>query len=150
MAAGLRLDLDQVDAFRRRLVGFVNDRLSIEDLVRTLDIDAVCTLDDVSVSMFEQIYRLAPFGRSNPWPVLCVQGVTIDRPAHRMGEHGRHLRLMVRQGRRLVSAVGFGMGELAQQLPAGVTVDVVFEPKVSSWQGRRRAEMHVKDIRVVA
>ena len=150
MAAGLRLDLDRVDAFRRRLVDFVNGRLPAADLVHTLDIDAVCTLDDVNAALFDQIFRLAPFGRSNPWPVLCVQGVTTDRPARRMGEHGRHLRLVVRQGRRLASAVGFGMGDLAEQLPAGVALDVAFEPKLSSWQGRRRAEMHVKDLRVIA
>ena len=150
MAAGLRLEVGHVEAFRQRLVGFVNDRLGPDDLVGVLDIDAVCSLDDVRMDLFEQIQKLAPFGRGNPSPVLCVEAATTDQPAQRMGKEGNHMRVTLRQGRRLVSAVGFGMGDLADRLPAGVTVDVAFEPKISTWQGRRRAEMHIKDLRIGA
>ena len=149
MAAGVRLDAPRVEEFRRQLVAYVNEHLGPEDLVHTLRIDAPCTLEDVRLDLFDQVYRLAPFGRANPWPVLCVRGVTTDRPAQRIGGQGRHLRLMLRQGGRLVSAVAFGMGDLAEQLPAGVELDVAFEPKLSVWQGRRRAEVHVKDLRIV-
>lgn len=150
MAAGLRLDVEQVEEFRQRLVGFVNDRLGPDDLVGVLGIDAVCSLDDVRMDLFEQIQKLAPFGRGNPAPVLCVEAATTDQPAQRMGKEGSHMRVMLRQGRRLVSAVGFGLGDLVDRLPAGVTVDVAFEPKISTWQGRRRAEMHIKDLRIGA
>ena len=148
MAAGLRMNVERIDAFRRQLVDFVNHRLEAKDLVRTLEIDALCTLEAVTVSIYEQIDRLAPFGRSNPWPVLCVRDVVLDRPAQRMGDGGKHLRLLVRQGRRLTSAVGFGMGHMAEHLSVGMRVDVAFEPRLSHWQGRRRSEMHMKDFRV--
>lgn len=148
MAAGLRMNVERVDAFRRQLVDFVNSRLDTEDLISTIEIDAECTLEDVTVEVLEQLDRLAPFGRSNPWPVFRAQDVMLDRMAQRVGGGGKHLRLLVRQGRRLVSAVGFGLGELAEQLPVGVRLDVVFEPKLSNWQGRKRAEMHIKDLRV--
>ena len=141
MAAGLRMNVERVDAFRRQLVDFVNSRLGTEDLIRTLEIDAKCTLDDVTVEVLEQLDKLAPFGRSNPWPVFCVQDVVLDRMAQRVGGGGKHLRLLVRQGRRLVSAVGFGLGEWAEQLPVGVRMDIVFEPKLSNWQGRRRSSV---------
>ena len=148
MAAGLRLEVGRVDEFRQRFVGFVNDRLGPDDLVGVIDIDAVCTLDDVRIDLFEQIQKLAPFGRGNPSPMLCAEGVVTDQPAQRMGKEGSHMRVTLRQGRRLVSAVGFGMGDLVDRLPAGVAVDVAFEPKISTWQGRRRAEMHIKDLRL--
>lgn len=150
MAAGLKVPVSRVDQFRRRLVGWVNDRLAPEDLVGTLEIDTVCRLGDLSLGLFEQIDRLAPFGRANPSPVLCVRGVINDQPARRIGAGGKHLRLMLRQDRRLMSAVGFGMGDLAERLPVGTEIDVVFEPKVSTWQGRRQAEIHVKDLRVAS
>ena len=94
-------------------------------------------------------HTLAPFGgeltrrRCYVWKGVVVT----DRPAQQMGQQGRHLRLMLRQQKRLVWAVGFGMGHLASRLPAGVTIDIAFEPKISTWQGRRRAELHIKDIR---
>lgn len=148
MAAGLRLGIDRVEEFRQRFVGYVNDRLEPDDLVGVLDIDCACSLEDVRMDLFEQIQKLAPFGRGNPSPVLCAQRVITDQPAQRMGQEGAHMRVTLRQGRRLVSAVGFGMGGLADRLPAGVAVDVAFEPKILTWQGRRRAEMHIKDLRI--
>ncbi len=150
MAAGLRMRVDRIEAFRQRLVAFVNQRLGPKDLVATLTIDAVCSLDQVTPGIFDQIDRLAPFGRGNPSPVLCVQGVTNDRPTRRVGNQGQHLQLMLRQGDRLTGAVWFGMGGLADRLAAGVELDVVFTPKVSVWQNRTRAEMHLKDVRILA
>ena len=146
MAAGLRMSLDRVEEFRTRLIDYVNRRLSSDDLIGTLEIDAVCALQNINLTLFDQIYALAPFGRGNPSPILCIRGVTTERPAQQMGQHGRHIRLVLRQGQRLVWAVGFGMGHLASRLPAGVTVDIVFEPKISTWQGRRRPELHLRDI----
>ncbi len=148
MAAGMRMDAANIDVFRQRLVNFVNERLDTKDLVSTLNIDAQCTLDQVKIDLFEQIQRLAPFGRANPSPVLCARGLRNDRPAQRMGSAGRHLRMTLRDGGRSVSAVGFGMGDLAQQVSVGAILDVAFEPKISTWQGRRRAEVHIKDIRI--
>ncbi len=149
MAAGLRLGIDRVDALRDALVGFVNDKLAVADLVGAIEIDAVCRLDELSLQLFEQVQALAPFGRANPTPVLCVRGVTLAGPPRRIGAAGQHLRLDLRQGGHSMQAVAFGMGDLADDLAAGAELDVVFEPKVSTWQGLRRAELHVKDLRSV-
>ena len=43
MAAGLRLETNLVDQFRDRLCSVVGQTLAADDLVATLDIDAVCT-----------------------------------------------------------------------------------------------------------
>ena len=91
MAAGLRMHRDHVDAFRHDLVEFINERLSAEDLVRAVTIDATCTLADVSVELWEQIEKLAPFGRSNPPPTFCVRDVRIERTPMRLGAEGKHL-----------------------------------------------------------
>ena len=146
-AAGLKLETRHIDELRDQLVAFVNDRLSVDDLVSEISIDAQCSLDEVEVPIFEQIQRLAPFGSENPRPTLCLMNTVLDRPAQRIGRQGDHLKLILRQGQRLASAVAFRMGDWAGDLPAGLGVDVAFEPKISTWQGRRRAEIHVKDLR---
>ncbi len=148
-AAGLKLDTDRVDAFRDRLVSYANEQLTPDDLVHEIRIDSACSLDAINVELFEQLHRLAPFGSDNPRPVLCVRSAVLDRPALRMGSRGDHLKLTLRQGGRMATAVAFRRGDWAADLPAGVEVDVAFEAKLSTWQGSRRAEMHVKDLRVV-
>ncbi len=147
MAAGLTMPTANVDTLRERLVAFINDRLAPEDLTGTIHIDAEVDLDACDVGLFEQIERLAPFGRANRTPVLLARNVRLDRPAQRIGGNGRHVSMLLRGRRRTCRAVGFGMGDLADRLPGGIRIDVAFEPKVSVWQGAPRAELHLADVR---
>jgi single-stranded-DNA-specific exonuclease len=149
MAAGLRLPVGRVDSFRARLAAYVGTHLAAQDMVSMLDIEAQCDLADLSVELGEQVQRLSPFGRGNPAPVLCLRDAALTQKAQPIGTDGRHLRLMLRQGERYAQAVWFGAGEHADDLPAGARLDVAFEPHVSTWQGRKRAEMHVRDVRLM-
>ena len=148
MAAGVRLDRAKVDAFRADFVAWANAAIAEENLSPVLMIDAHCALPEVTLEMIDQVQALAPFGRDNPQPVLCVRNVQLAEPARRIGSEGKHLRLMLRHERTLVQAVGWRIGDLAEKLPGGVRVDVAFEPKASTWEGRRRADLHVKDVRL--
>jgi len=150
MAAGLRLEAARVEAFRAALVEYVNGQLAAEDLVAELAVDIECAAEDLTLAVFEQVAALAPFGRDNPHPLFCVRNVVLDESALRIGQKKDHLRLHFRVGRGRMQAVGFGLGELAGELQRGVRVDLVFEPKLSTWQNRRRAELHVKDVRLAA
>ena len=147
MAAGLRLPVADVDTFTDMLVEHVNGILGPEDLKPTLHIDTVCSLNDLTVDMVRQLQRLAPFGRGNPAPVVCVRGVRMAYPPRRVGAGGAHLKFTVGGQGKYANAIAFGMGDMASQLPAGVDLDVAFEPTLNTWQGRCTAEMQVKDVR---
>ena len=149
MAAGLRISAANIDAFRERFTDYVNRRLDPADMAHAIDICATGTLEDMTLPLIEQIQQLAPFGRGNPGPLLCLEAARMHAAALRVGGEGRHLRLPLRHGRHHANAIGFGLGHLAGHLPAGVDVDIAFEPKVSTWQGRRRPEIHVKDVKVL-
>ena len=148
MAAGLALRCEAVDAFRESLVRHVNEQLAPEDLVSVVDYDAQIDLCDCELSLFDQIRALEPFGRGNPSPRLLLRGATLDRAAQRVGGGGKHLSLLLRQGDRIMRAVAFGHGDRADELPGGTMIDAIFEPKVSVWQQMRRAELHIKDLRL--
>jgi single-stranded-DNA-specific exonuclease len=150
MAAGLALPVDRIDALRDALVEQVNARLGEDELTRQLRVDAEVQADDCTLEVFDAIEKLAPFGRGNPRPRLLLRGAVLDRAAQRMGGGGKHLSLTIRRQGRTIRAVAFGMGEHASLLPGGVTVDLLFEPKINCWQGVRRPELHVKDFRVLS
>ncbi|MAE64241.1 MAG: single-stranded-DNA-specific exonuclease RecJ [Phycisphaeraceae bacterium] len=146
MAAGLRLDAANVEPFRRAFTEYVNRQLEASDLFHTIRITAETTLDEMSTDMIDQIRRLTPFGRGNPNPLFTTRA-RLEGPAQRVGSGGNHLRVPLRQGRRVVYGIGFGLGDLADDLPSGSDLEVAFEPKVSTYQGQRRPEVHVKDVR---
>lgn len=147
MAAGLSLPATNLDAFRAALVKAVNAALDPADMVQHVRIDADIEIGDCTVDLFGLLQSLAPFGRGNPKPRLVAERLTLDRPAQRMGAQGRHLSMHLRQAGRSIRAVAWGMGERAEQLPAGAVVDVVFQPAINDWQGRRSAELHIIDVR---
>ena len=148
MAAGMVLPTENIGELRHIIVEYVNSELDEADLVPTLDIDATTPLEALTFDFMEQLDKLAPFGRGNHAPIFSLHGAELDRPAERVGGEGRHLRLNLRQGEARHSAIGFGLGTLAEHLPAGAAVDVAFEPKLSTWNGRRQIEVHIKDLRL--
>lgn len=148
MAAGLRLPAERIEIFRQALVEFVNARLRPEDLRGLVEIDLECSLEQMTSEVFRAIQRLGPFGAGHPAPCLCLREVELARDAQRVGASGQHLRLWLRQGRYGACAVWFDAGELAEHLPAGTRVDVLFEPVLSTWQGLERGEYHIVDLRL--
>lgn len=148
MAAGLSLPLDNIEAFRAALIETVNAELSAEGLVPTVKIDAELELRDCGLPLFQRLESLAPFGRSNAKPRLLIRGAITARPAQRMGGEGKHLSVSLRDEHGSgLRAVGFGLGDLADDLPSGIAVDLVFQPKTNTWRGVTSPELHLVDIR---
>lgn len=150
MAAGLTLPIDKVDDFREALIGQVNAVLSEDGLTRCVRVDAEVSPGDCTLEVFDQLAKLAPFGRGNPTPRLVLRGAVLDRSAQRMGAAGKHLSMSFAYNGRSLRAVAFGQGEHASELPAGAAIDLLFEPKVNTWQGVRRPELHVADFKVLS
>lgn len=164
MAAGLTVKAERLDAFRTAFSEAVTLQATPETFEPFLTIDAEVELGNCSWSMLEEISRMAPFGPSNPEPVLVARGVTLV-DARQVGNG--HLRLTLRAALpsmngvsepggepvgppATVSAIAFGQGHRARDammLSAGL--DVAFTLKEDPWQsargGERRLQLHVKD-----
>jgi single-stranded-DNA-specific exonuclease len=148
MAAGMRLPVERVDELRQRLITLVNAQLSAEQLTGVVEIDTLCELSELTLPVVRQLDRLAPFGRSNPAPVLAASGVVLDQPAQRLGKQGQHMKLFLRQGQRLMTAVWWKQGDLVESLATGCRMDVVFEVKLSTWNGAERVELTLLDAKL--
>ena len=46
------------------------------------------------------------------------------------------------------NAIGFGMGE--RPVEVGARVDLAFVPTISTWQGRRNAELELSDLSILS
>lgn len=147
MAAGMKLPCENIEPLRCALIAVMNDVLSVEDLRSVLEIDAECVAGEVDLALCQEVQRLGPFGAQHPAPVFCLRDVVVHQYPQRIGANGQHLRLILRQGQGVLPAIGFGKGLWADELAAGVAVDVAFEPRVNIWQQRGRAEIQIVDLR---
>ncbi|MEL7239339.1 MAG: DHHA1 domain-containing protein, partial [Planctomycetota bacterium] len=146
MAAGLKLQADQLDAFRAALTDIARQKLTGDDLQASLRIDAAIDLASVDENLVRTLDRLGPFGIGNPKPLLALHDLTV-LTARPVGKTGDHLKLQLDAGgRRTMSAIAFGCGDLAHQLRGGDTIDIAAQPQLNEWNGRVSVELLVKDI----
>ncbi len=147
MAAGLSLERDQLEAFRAALTSYAAKRISADDLIPALDIDAQADIAELTTQAVVDIQRLGPFGRSNPAPRLLLRDVRLDRAATTMGQNAKHLSFMIRRDQNAMRCVAWGLGELASKLPGGTELDVVGEAKLNTFRGNTTVELIVDDLR---
>ena len=121
-AAGLTMPVDRIESFRARFNAFAAERLSVDDFRRTVEIDALLRLEEVTDEAVAEVLSLAPFGAGNSAPVFAVMGAEVCGPPVVMKE--KHLRFTVRQGGRMMTVKAWSFAERAGELQAGARVDL--------------------------
>lgn len=150
-AAGLSLPEEKLPLLEERLERMAQEWLNEEDLAPILQADAVCPLQDASLSCIEQLSRLAPFGNGNPSPRFIFEGLRISEK-RTMGKEQQHLKLLLAAAETeaacSVEAVGFGYGALSERIAPTSRLDVLGELSVNEWNGTRRPQIMIQDLRI--
>lgn len=142
MAAGLVIQEDKIDDFRRAFDAFVRDQVSADQLRPVLHVDAEVSFDELTMDLLDSYELLEPFGNSNPQPVFMSRRVMLsDAPRHLQGNH---LRLCLRQGTVECDAMYFNGGNV--QLP-DPPWDIAFTIDRNVWKGRSYLSMSIQDVR---
>ena len=93
-AAGFSLPATQIEDFRQAVQNYAAHTLTKEDLTPKLECEMIVSLPDVSFEAVREIERLAPFGYSNPRPLMaCLEASVLN--SYTVGKGKRHLRLTV-------------------------------------------------------
>jgi single-stranded-DNA-specific exonuclease len=146
-AAGMSLQRGRLDDLEAALCKLADEQLAEEDLIRKTKIDMTFSIADADLAAIEQISLLEPFGAGNPQPRLLLRNVDMqERKA--MGKEGKHLRLGVTENGRMLEAVGFGFGGLTTRIADGAAIDLVGELSVNEWNGTRRPQLMIRDLRI--
>jgi single-stranded-DNA-specific exonuclease len=106
------------------------------------EVDAEVRLFDVDERLAQELAGLGPFGQANPAPLLVTRNARVTA-VRRVGANDGHLKLTLDDGDATRSAIGFGLGD--REVEVGAHLDLAFLPTVSTWQGRRSAELEVHD-----
>ncbi|QDT13513.1 single-stranded-DNA-specific exonuclease RecJ [Planctomycetes bacterium K23_9] len=147
-AAGITIDERQIESFRGDFCEAVAQQCDESDLVPELTIDAEAPLGTLNLGIVKQIETMAPFGQSNPRPVLFAGGVELDEPARKMGGGDRHLTLKFRQGSKVIRGVAFGAGEWCDEINAVEgPIEIAYRPVINEFRGFRKVEVQLVDWR---
>ncbi|HZH60119.1 MAG TPA: single-stranded-DNA-specific exonuclease RecJ [Metabacillus sp.] len=147
MAAGMTLQLEDVDELRDRLVEKAKDILTEEDFVPVTKVDVSCKLEDISVESIEEMQLLSPFGMNNPKPIIHLENVTLAN-VRKIGADQNHIKLVFAQEEQQLDCVGFGMGHIHDELSPSVTVSAIGELSINEWNNLRKPQVMLQDVRV--
>ncbi len=146
-AAGLEIARESVEEFARAFDRYADLHLPEESRVRSLTLDAMVRLDDMTGTAVRSLQRLAPWGQGNPAPLLAAEGLSIAGRPRVMGRTGEHLSFHVSRDGVSRRAVWFGGGACAEALaaagPGGVSL--AFRPALDRFRGGSEVELHVVD-----
>jgi single-stranded-DNA-specific exonuclease len=72
MAAGLTLKRENLEKLKSGITRYLKDHYNEDDFLKTLTIDAILDIEDITFDLAQAINELRPFGMANPEPVfLC-------------------------------------------------------------------------------
>ena len=145
-AAGLNIEQDRVDDFRKAINQVGDEFLSEDNLVAELKIDAALTMQDISQETFKEIESLEPFGQMNKVPIFISREVKA-RDVKFVGRESQHVRFRAFQGDQFRNVIGFNLAHAFQSIDAKQPVDIVYEMRRNTWGGRDSIEIKLLDLR---
>ncbi|WP_411747078.1 single-stranded-DNA-specific exonuclease RecJ [Psychrobacillus psychrotolerans] len=146
MAAGMTLPLENVEEFRLRLNEQAKVSLSEDQLIPTISIDVPLEMDEISTESIESLKKLAPFGMGFAKPVYCIENVEVST-VRKIGSAQNHLKMELKQGAILLDAIGFGKGQLADEIAPTTKLSFIGDLQINEWNGRKKAQLMIQDIK---
>ena len=146
MAAGLRIDMNNIAAFAAAFEAYAHENMEHGTLDSYLDIDAEARIGDFSEGVMRELNGLEPFGAGNPKPVFAARGVKLIAPPRTVGSRNDHLQMSISDASGAVRCIGFGMGKLEKKLLETDSFNVAFEPQYNTYNGRTNLQFMLSDI----
>ena len=148
-AAGVTLEAARLPELRQRVTAWANERLTPDDLIPRLRIDARLGLREISGEVIEGLTRMGPFGSANPKPVFRAAPVELLAPPRRVKD--RHLALLLRQDGRAFRAIAWRAIDRADYLTANrAGLELAYSLDQSEYRGETTTELTVADVRMPA
>lgn len=144
-AAGFSIKEEYIEELDRRLNEFARSCDYKEKLPQLL-IDSRITVADINAPTIRKTEVLAPYGAGNKVPVFALMGAKIVDV--KTLSDGKHCRFLVESEKRLVEAIAFGAGSLAQECCVGDIVDLAGELNINLYNGQTRLQIIVSGVRI--
>jgi len=145
MACGLSLTVENFERFKKEITKYIDENLDISKLEKEIYIDEILTIDDLDIEEIKELKSLEPFGEENPEPIIMYENVEIN--GIRTLSENKHLKLSLKKNDKIIDAIGFNLGELAEKYKIGDTIDIVGNIEINSFNGKDLIQIRLIDIR---
>ncbi|WP_102263700.1 single-stranded-DNA-specific exonuclease RecJ [Mesobacillus jeotgali] len=147
MAAGMTLNLNDVDDLRSRLNSLAKEQLKEEDLIPVSHIDARIDVKEITIETINELGMLSPYGVSNPKPKVLIDGANIST-LRKIGADQSHLKLALEEEGNVIDGIGFGFGHLHDHISPSSKLSVIGELSINEWNNIKKPQIFLRDVAV--
>lgn len=143
-AVGLLISREHVNNFRVNINRLAKEKLMLEDLLPSLEIDMELELKDLTDKLAQELFMLEPYGAGNPEPLFYTRDLKLKSEPQVLSRDT--LKFWVTDGIHTCQAIGFGMGGFKESLMDADRFDLIYVFRQDNWQGRESVILEIKDI----
>jgi len=147
-AAGLTIKHYKIADLRQLLNDYTATKLTPDDLVPEVMIDALVTSETLGLDLVEQLAAFEPFGVGNPKPVFVTKNLILRDEPFVMKD--KHLKLkLLGDNNKPFEAVWWDGVERSkgQTLKPNSSIELAYVAEANKWQGNTRLQLVVEDLR---
>lgn len=143
MAAGLSLEEDNIEPFRRKLNELSG--LGPEDFIEKVSIDVPMPINYIRKDLIQELKILEPFGKGNEKPVFAQKGLRVLR-SRVLGSGRNVVKMQVAdEAGYTMEAIYFGDGDqFCEDIRGKQTLSVVYYPEINSYMGRETIQIVIR------
>ena len=142
MAIGITIKKENFEKFSKEIEQ-VAKKEKIDEIVPVINIDAKINLSDVSKETVESLEQLEPFGEGNKMPIFAFKNLKID--SIRSLSEGKHIKMTLKDGNTVINAIGFNLGDLANEYKIGDKINVAGNLEINTFNGVDSLQINIKD-----
>lgn len=146
-AAGLAVNIDELDGFRHELGAYL-ETLPLEARRSKRVIDAAIDIDELSISLADELSLLEPFGEANKRPLFYSRAITVKN-ACTVGKEGQHLKFQAYENGAQIPAIFFRCPGIERVLGSEEMANISYRFEVDCWQGHKRLQLQVQSLEIL-
>ena len=145
MAVGLSVSKNNFEEFKELFLKIVKES-DVSEKVPIIQIESIINFDEINMEIVKSISLLEPFGEANKMPIFAFKNLKID--SIRTLSEGKHLKLSLRSNKNTyINAIGFNLGEYAEEYKIGDKVDVAGNLEINAFNGMESIQINIKDLK---
>lgn len=146
-AAGLTLDLANLELFQRKFEEVVSSSITEDMLTPVVDIDIALHFDAINIKFLNILKQIGPFGPENPRPVFMSENLYVFNSLASFKD--KHVRFLIGQegSENVFQAVGFDLVEHYDRLAKRDPFRMAYTIEENTFNGVTSLQLRIKDIK---
>jgi single-stranded-DNA-specific exonuclease len=148
-AMGLKIKPKNLPIFEKELLELIEKEYDEEKWGKQLMIDAEIKPEEIDWDLFSEIRKFEPFGEGNREPVFLSRNMFL-RSMKLVGNGQKHLKFSFQAGKsKIFEGIFWKGGERFSDFQVGDELSVVFILRSNEWNGSRKLELNIVDIKKI-